>query len=95
MPNLFGKYLYKKNQMKAKEIQEHNSERLRAITAFLKEYRLSNGCSQLEVSDSANLSRNTIVRMESDCPVNLTLLTVFEIADALEVDVNQIFLEIE
>lgn len=81
--------------VKTKEIPEHNKERLQAITAFMKEYRIGNGYSQLEVSDSANISRNTIVRMESSCPENLTLLTVFEICDALELDVNQIFLEIE
>lgn len=50
---------------------------------------------QQEISEAANLSRNTIVRMESSCPENLTLLTIFNIADALELDVNQIFLEIE
>lgn len=80
--------------MKTKEIPEHNKERLQAVAAFLKEYRISNGYSQLEVSESANLSRNSIVRLESQRPENLTLLTVFEIADALEVDINQIFLEI-
>ena len=81
--------------MNTKEIQEHNKERFHSISAFLKEYRISNGYSQDDISEAANLSRNTIVRMESSCPSNLTLLTVFEIADALELDVNQIFLEIE
>jgi DNA-binding XRE family transcriptional regulator len=80
--------------VKTKEIQEHSKERLQAITSFLKEHRISNGYSQLEISDSANLSRNTIVRMESSCPENLTLLTVFEICDALELGVNQLFHEI-
>ncbi len=80
--------------MKTKDIPEHNKERLKAISAFLKEYRISNGYSQLDLSTTANLSRNTIVRMESSCPENLTLLTVFETADALELDVNQIFLEV-
>ncbi len=80
--------------MKTKDIPEHNKERLQAISAFLKEYRISNGYSQLDLSTTANLSRNTIVRMESSCPENLTLMTVFETADALELDVNQIFLEI-
>ncbi len=80
--------------MKTKDIPEHNKERLQAISAFLKEYRIINGYSQLDLSETANLSRNTIVRMESSCAENLTLLTVFETADALELDVNQIFLEI-
>ena len=78
--------------MNTKEI---NKKRLLEITAFMKEYRISNGYSQYEISRAANLSRDTIVRMESNCPENLTLLTIFNIADALEVDINQIFLEIE
>jgi len=81
--------------VKTKEIPAHNIERLQAITAFLREFRLGNGYSQHEVSESANLSRNTVVRMESNCPENLTLLTVFDICDALELDVNQVFLEIK
>lgn len=81
--------------MKTKEIPEHNKERLQAITAFLKEYRISSGYSQLEVSECANLSRNSLVRMESKRPENLNILTIFAICDALELDVNQVFLEIE
>lgn len=81
--------------MNTKEIKEHNKERFQAISAFLKEYRISNGYSQSDISEAARVSRNTIVRMESSCPENLTLLTVFEIADALELDINQIFLEVE
>lgn len=71
-----------------------NKKRLLDIKSFLREHRINNGYSQCEISRAANLSRNTIVRMESSCPENLTLLTVFEIADALELDINQIFLEV-
>lgn len=78
-----------------KEIQEHNKERLRATQAFLKWYRINSGLSQLDLSKNSGIHRNTIVRMESSCPANFTLLTVFDIADALELDINQIFLEIE
>lgn len=78
-----------------KEIQQHNKERLKAVTNFLKWYRINSGYSQQELSDYSNIHRNTIVRYESSNPENLTLLTVFEIADAMELDVNQIFLEIE
>ena len=78
-----------------KEIQQHNKVRLKAVTAFLREYRISNGYSQMELSECSDIHRNTIVRYESSRPENLTLRTVFEVADALELDVNQIFLEIE
>jgi transcriptional regulator with XRE-family HTH domain len=80
--------------MKPKEIQQHNKARLKAISAFLKEYRILSGYSQQELSECSNISRNTIVRYESSNLNNLTLLTIFEIADALELDINQIFMEI-
>ncbi len=81
--------------MKPKEIQKHNKERLKVISGFLKWYRINNGISQQELSENSGVHRNTIVRYESNCPRNLTLITIFEIADALEVDINQIFMEIE
>ncbi|MCB8999338.1 MAG: helix-turn-helix transcriptional regulator [Bacteroidales bacterium] len=78
-----------------KEIQEHNKERLNAVTSFLKWYRINSGFSQQLLSESSGVSRNNIIRYESSMPKNITLLTLFEIADALELDVNQIFLEIK
>jgi DNA-binding XRE family transcriptional regulator len=78
-----------------KEIQEHNKERLQAVLAFLKWYRINSGYSQQMLSECSDIHRNTIVRYESCIPKNLTLLTVFEIADAMELDVNQIFQEIK
>jgi DNA-binding XRE family transcriptional regulator len=81
--------------VKTKEISEHNKERLQAISEFLREYRISNGYSQLEISEIANLSRNSLVRMESKRPENINLLTVFAVCDALSLDVNQVFFEIQ
>ncbi len=81
--------------VKTKEIQQHNAERLQAVTGFLKNYRINSGYSQQLLSEYSDIHRNTISRYESSTPENLTLRTVFEIADALEIDINQIFLEIE
>lgn len=78
-----------------KEIQQHNKDRLLAVQSFLKWYRINSGLSQKELSENSGIHRNSIVRYESSIPKNLTLLTLFEIADALELDVNQVFLEIE
>jgi DNA-binding XRE family transcriptional regulator len=78
-----------------KEIQQHNKDRLQAVSGFLKWYRINSGYSQIDLSACSGVHRNTIIGYESCCPRNLTLLTVFEIADALELDVNQIFLEVE
>lgn len=81
--------------MKGEEIKDHNIERLRAVQAFLKWYRINSGQSQQMLSECSDIHRNTIIQYESCNPKNLTLLTVFRIADALELDVNQIFLEIK
>ncbi|MBN2776002.1 MAG: helix-turn-helix transcriptional regulator [Bacteroidales bacterium] len=78
-----------------KEINPNNSDRLQAVTVFLKWYRINSGLTQLELSECSGIHRNTIVRYESCNPENLTLLTVFEIANALDIDINQIFMEIE
>lgn len=77
-----------------KEIEQHNKERLQAVTNFLKWYRINSGLTQQELSQFSNYSRSTIATYETN-PHNLTLLTVFEIADTLELDINQIFLEIK
>ena len=76
-----------------KEIEQHNIIRLKAISGFLKWYRINNGLSQQQLSEQSNLSRNSIVRAEN--ARNITLLSLFELADALEIDVNQIFQDIK
>lgn len=77
-----------------REVQPQNKERLNAVSGFLKWYRINSGLTQMELSEYSGIHKNTIVRMESSNPENITLLTVFDIADALELDINQIFLEI-
>lgn len=74
---------------------KHNEERIRAVTSFLKWYRINAGLTQKELSEQSGIHQNTIVRYELSIPHNLTLLTIFEIADALDLDVNQIFMEID
>jgi len=81
--------------MSSREIEQHNVERIKVLTGFLKWYRINSGLSQMALSEYSGIHRNTIVRYEASSPENITILTVFEIADAMELDVNQIFLEIE
>lgn len=77
-----------------KDIQEYTLDRLHAVTSFLKWYRLNSGLSQQELSEYSGIHRNTITRYESSIPKNLTLLTIFEIADALDLSLNEVFKEI-
>ena len=81
--------------MYIKPIPEHHKERLKEVTEFLKWYRINNGYSQQELSESSGVHRNTIVRAETCHPVNLNLLTVFALADALDVSINELFQDIE
>ncbi len=77
-----------------KEIQKHNKERLNTITTFLKWYRINSGISQKELSEYSGVHRNTIVRYESSIPNNLTILTLLEIADALDLSLTEVFTEL-
>lgn len=73
-----------------KEMQKHNEDRLRTVQSFLKWYRINSGLSQQELSENSGIHRNTIVRYESSIPNNLTLLTIYEIADALDLDLKYV-----
>ena len=78
-----------------KEEEQHNLERLYAVTLFLKWYRINSGYTQEELSHYSGIHRNTIIRYESCNPENLTLLTLFKICDAFEgLNIKQIFLDI-
>jgi transcriptional regulator with XRE-family HTH domain len=70
-----------------------NHHRLTAISTFLKEYRINSGYTQQELSQQSNLHRNTIIRAEN--AKNITLLSLFELADALDLSPKELFLDIE
>ena len=78
-----------------KAIEKYNEKRIQEVTSFLKWYRINSGFSQQELSEYSGVHKNTIVRYESNVVTNLTLLTILEVADALELDINEIFLEIK
>jgi len=84
--------------MKEKPIPEHHRKRFEAISIFLHEYRINNGLTQSDICQ--NLHRNSIVRAEKSAhdsihPQNLTLLTLFEIVDSLDLSLKELFLDIE
>jgi len=81
--------------MKIKPVSEQNSKRLDYLSTFLRELRLNEGLTQKELSQNINLHlhRNTILRAEN--AQNLTLLSIFELADALNININQLFQDIE
>lgn len=79
--------------MTNKTIPEHQLKRLEKLSTFLRELRYTQGMSQMEVSKLVNLHRNSIVRAEN--AENITLISIFELADALDICPKELFMDIE
>ena len=78
--------------MSIKPNPEHH-KRLIAMASLLKELRFNVGLTQQELSQLLNLHRNTIHRAENFH--NMTLSTLFQLADAYEISLSQLFQDIE
>ncbi len=89
---LQGIYI-KPTPMIKKQIPDQHQKRLDYISTFFKELRLSEGMTQKELSINSNLHRNTIIRAEN--AENLTLLSVFELVDTLDINLNDLFQDIK
>jgi transcriptional regulator with XRE-family HTH domain len=79
--------------MKNKTIPENHTKRLKAISMYIRELRFSEGMTQQQVGEYSNLHRNSIVRAEN--AKNISLLSLFEIADTMEISLKELFLEID
>lgn len=79
--------------MTRKPIPDHHQKQLEVISTYLRELRFSEGLTQTELSEQVNLHRNTIHRAENGG--NTTLLTIFELADALDINPAELFSIIE
>jgi transcriptional regulator with XRE-family HTH domain len=78
--------------MSRKPVSNINRKRLLELSTFLRELRLNNNLTQQDLSNY-NLHRNTIIRAENNH--NITLLTLFELADTLDISLSDLFLDIE
>jgi transcriptional regulator with XRE-family HTH domain len=78
--------------MSRKPVSNINRKRLLELSTFLRELRLNNNLTQQELSNYI-LHRNTIIRAENNH--NITLITLFELADALDISLGELFLDIE
>lgn len=79
--------------MLKKLISDQNTRRLEYLSTFLRELRINEGLTQEELSQQINLHRNSIIRAEN--AKNLTLISLFELADALDISPKELFLEME
>lgn len=57
----------------------------------LQEMRWQRGWSEEQLAKAAGVSKSTICRIENKKDVNLTIDIAFKLADALEVDVRELF----
>jgi len=67
--------------------------RLKSVSSFLKEYRVQSGLTQELLAEYAELNRSSVIRLEQGLPVSF--LTISKYASAVELPLNQLFLEIE
>lgn len=75
--------------MKNKEIPQKHTQKLELLSAYLRELRFSEGMTQKEFGQYLNIHYRTLQRAENS--KNITLLTVFEIADAFDINPKQLF----
>jgi DNA-binding XRE family transcriptional regulator len=75
-------------------ISEHQKKRYEEIFLFIKNYRINDGLSQSEFSKLTETHTNTIQRMET-CKLNVTLLTLLNCIDAMEMTLSEFFQDIE
>ncbi len=76
-----------------KTISEHNKKRLEEIGLLLHELRLNECMTQKELSDNIDLHRNTIIRIENS--KNVTLISLFEIIDYYNINLCELFADVE
>jgi transcriptional regulator with XRE-family HTH domain len=79
--------------MKSKTVSPSNLNRLKYLGTFLRELRINQGLRQADVSASVNLSRNSISRIENFH--NFSVIHLFELADTLDINLNELFQDIE
>ena len=78
---------------KKSSYDNENQMRLKNVAVFLKEYRLQSGLTQELLSEYAEISRVSVIRLESGKPVSF--LTICKYASGLDLSLHQLFLEIK
>ena len=75
--------------------KHHNHQkRMEYIASFLRNYRMNIGMTQYDLSECTNsVHRNTLVRLEAG--KNVSLLKLFQVLDALELEPHELFLDVE
>ncbi len=75
--------------MNKKTYPQEYYKKLETIAGLIREYRINNGYSQMELAESLNMHRNTLSRVERGFDYHL--LNLIEIAETLEIDLSELF----
>jgi DNA-binding XRE family transcriptional regulator len=75
-------------------LTNQHQKRLNYLGSFIRNYRMNIGMTQYELSDCADsVHRNTLVRLEAG--KNISLIKLFEVLDALELEPHELFLDVD
>jgi len=76
--------------MSRRKISEYHLKRFEEITGFVRNYRINDGLTQAEFSNMSETHVNTLQRFES-CDKNITLVTLFNYIDAMDMTLGEFF----
>lgn len=80
--------------MSKRKIPEYHIRRFDEIIGFIKNYRINDGLTQAKFSDLAEIHVNTLKRFEAG-DKNITLVTLFNFIDAMDMTLAEFFEGIE
>ena len=75
--------------MNTKRIPDHHKKRLYLISKFLKELRINNYLTQLEVSQETGIHCNTLIRIENS--KNFSVLKLLLLAEKYQISPSELF----
>lgn len=80
--------------MSKKKIPEHHERRFIELSLFIKNYRINESLSMSDFSKLADTHVNTIQRFEKGNK-NITVLTLFDFIDAMDMSLSEFFAQMD
>jgi transcriptional regulator with XRE-family HTH domain len=73
-------------------VVDTNNLRFKVISENIKKYRIENNLTQRELADKVGISLSYLSKIEaSNCNKSFSLHVLFDIADALNIDIKEFF----
>jgi transcriptional regulator with XRE-family HTH domain len=80
--------------MSKRIITQHQKKRMEEISLFIKNFRINDGLTQSDFSKLSEIHHNTIQRFEAGNK-NITISTLFNMIDAMEMSLSEFFENME